>query len=137
MWPAFWSYGDPWPTQGEIDIMEARGSEPYQYQTNYFFGRRAGYNLVQGASGFVTSSSSLVDCFHVYEVIWAKNTLTFMLDNAVVDTKSGGYIPSFYGRSERVVVNVAVGGNFFSDLDPAQIQPGTMLVDWVKVFTSR
>jgi beta-glucanase (GH16 family) len=25
MWPAFWSYGDPWPTQGEIDILEARG----------------------------------------------------------------------------------------------------------------
>jgi beta-glucanase (GH16 family) len=21
MWPAFWSYGDPWPTQGEIDII--------------------------------------------------------------------------------------------------------------------
>ena len=25
MWPAFWTYGDPWPTQGEIDILEARG----------------------------------------------------------------------------------------------------------------
>jgi beta-glucanase (GH16 family) len=25
MWPAFWSYGDAWPTQGEIDIMEGRG----------------------------------------------------------------------------------------------------------------
>ena len=22
MWPAFWSYGDPWPTKGEIDILE-------------------------------------------------------------------------------------------------------------------
>jgi len=21
LWPAFWSYGDPWPTQGEIDIV--------------------------------------------------------------------------------------------------------------------
>jgi beta-glucanase (GH16 family) len=31
MWPAFWSYGDPWPTQGEIDILEARGQEPFQY----------------------------------------------------------------------------------------------------------
>jgi hypothetical protein len=28
MWPAFWSYGDPWPTQGEIDIMEARAMNP-------------------------------------------------------------------------------------------------------------
>lgn len=28
MWPAFGSYGDPWPTQGEIDILEAKGQEP-------------------------------------------------------------------------------------------------------------
>ncbi len=38
MWPAFWSYGDPWPTQGEIDFIEARGQEPFKYQTNYFYG---------------------------------------------------------------------------------------------------
>ena len=31
MWPAFWSYGDPWPTQGEIDILEARGQEDFKY----------------------------------------------------------------------------------------------------------
>ncbi len=23
MWPAYWIYEDPWPTQGEIDILEA------------------------------------------------------------------------------------------------------------------
>jgi beta-glucanase (GH16 family) len=39
MWAAFWSYGDPWPTQGEIDIIEARGQEPFSYQTNYFYGK--------------------------------------------------------------------------------------------------
>src|SRR5205814_3556239 len=35
MWPAYWSYGDPWPTQGEIDFLESRGQEPTKYQTNY------------------------------------------------------------------------------------------------------
>lgn len=25
MWSAFWSYGDPWPTQGEIDFLEEIG----------------------------------------------------------------------------------------------------------------
>jgi hypothetical protein len=29
----------PWPTQGEIDILEARGQEDMKYQTNYFYGR--------------------------------------------------------------------------------------------------
>jgi beta-glucanase (GH16 family) len=31
MWPAFWTYGHPWPTQGEIDLLEARGNEPDRY----------------------------------------------------------------------------------------------------------
>ena len=137
MWPAFWSYGDPWPTDGEIDVMEARGTEPFQYQTNYFYGRRANVNLVQGAAKTIPSASSLTDCFHVYEVIWEKNSLTYLLDGSVVDAKTGGYISSFFGHTEKVVVNLAVGGNFFSSLDPSLVQPGTMFVDWVKVFTSK
>ena len=66
MWPAFWSYGDPWPTQGEIDIIEARGQEPFQYQTNYFYGRTAGRNLVKNQVGFITSNVNLTTCYLVY-----------------------------------------------------------------------
>ena len=137
MWPAFWSYGDPWPTQGEIDIMEGRGQEPLQYQTAYWFGRRPGKNLVSNSATVIWSSISLMDCWHVYEVIWTKNSLSFLLDGQVVDTKSGGYIPSFYGRQERITLNLAVGGLFFGNYDPAAIQPGTFQIDWVKGFTSR
>lgn len=136
MWPAFWSYGDPWPTQGEIDILEARGHEPYNYQTAYWYGRRAGMNTTTNSEGFVTSSVSLTDCWHVYEVIWAKNTLTYLLDGQVVVTKSGGTIPNFYRKSERVVLNLAVGGGFVSNPPGSSIVTGSMQVDWVKVFTS-
>jgi beta-glucanase (GH16 family) len=137
MWPAFWSYGDAWPTQGEIDIMEGRGQEPFQYQTAYWFGRRPGKNLVVNSATVITSAASLTDCWHVYEVIWAKNSLTFLYDGQVVDTKSGGYIPSMYGKKQRITLNLAVGGLFFGSYDPAAIQPGTFQIDWVKVFTSR
>lgn len=137
MWPAFWSYGDPWPTQGEIDVMEARGQEPFQYQTAYWFGRRPGKNLVANSASVIWSDVSLMDCWHVYEVIWAKSALTFLFDGQVVDTKSGGYIPSMYGKKERITLNLAVGGLFFGNYDPNAIQPGTFQVDWVKAFTSR
>ncbi|CAN5393756.1 hypothetical protein BH10BAC3_BH10BAC3_16960 [soil metagenome] len=137
MWPAFWSYGDPWPTQGEIDILEARGQEPFKYQTNYFYGRRANQNLVSSAEGFVTSNTSLTDCWHVYELIWTKTSLTFMLDGEVVKTNTGGFVGNLFGKTERVVLNLAVGGLFFSNFDPNQIVTGTMQVDWVKVFTSK
>ena len=136
MWPAFWSYGDPWPTQGEIDIIEARGQESFKYQTNYFYGRAANRNLVKNQVGFITSSSNLTTCYHVYEMIWSQNSLTSLLDGKVIETKTGGYIPNLFGKTERIVVNLAVGGNFFSNLNTSQIVTGSMYVDFVKVFTS-
>src|SRR6186713_690764 len=136
MWPAFWSYGDPWPMQGEIDILEGRGQEEFKYQTNYFYGKTAGRNLVRGAEGFVTTDVSLQSCYHVYEVIWSQNSLAFYFDGQLVKTNSGGYVPGLFGKSERITLNLAVGGNFFSNLNSSLIQTGTMYVDWVKVFRS-
>lgn len=143
MWGAFWSYGDPWPTQGEIDMVEARGQEPTKYQTNYFYGKARNRNQVTNGEGFISTydtqnaSNNLTNCYHVYEMIWEQNTLTSYLDGQQVEVKSGGYIPSLFGKTERITLNLAVGGNFFSNLDPAQITPGTMYVDYVKVFTSK
>lgn len=137
MWPAYWSYGDPWPTQGEIDILEARGQEPTKYQTNYFYGKTANRNLVKNAVGFITADDNLTSCYHLYEMIWEQNTLTTYFDGVAVETKSGGYIPNLFGKTERITLNLAVGGNFFTNLDPSQIQTGVMYVDFVKVFTGR
>lgn len=137
MWPAFWSYGDPWPTHGEIDIMEARGNEPYKYQTAYWYGRRSGVNQASGTEGYITSSVSLADCWHVYEVVWEKNSLTYYLDGQMVDVKTGGLISNFFRKTQRVVLNLAVGGGFFGNPDPSTIQTGSMQVDWVKVFTAK
>ena len=136
MWPAFWSYGDPWPTQGEIDILEARGQEDLKYQTNYFYGKTVNRNLVRGAEGFVTTDVSLQTCYHVYEMIWSQTDLKYYFDGVLVKTNSGSYVPSLFGKTERITLNLAVGGLFFSNLNPSLIQTGTMYVDWVKVFTS-
>jgi len=138
MWPAFWSYGDPWPTQGEIDFLESKGQTPTQYSTNYFYGTTANNNLVQRASTVITADADLTQCFHVYEMIWEQNQLTSLLDGKVVEVKtSGGYIPALFGKQERITLNLAVGGNFFGrGFNPSNIQTGTLYVDWVKVFTS-
>lgn len=135
MWPAFWSYGDPWPVQGEIDILEARGQEPDRFQTAYWWGRREGVNQVRNSATVIAPTLDVTAAFHVFEVIWTQDALTYLFDGQVVDVKSGGYIPNMFGRSQRIVLNVAVGGAFFANLDPSRITPGTMEVDWVRVHT--
>ncbi len=141
MWPAFWSYGDPWPTQGEIDILEAKGQEPTTYYTNYFYGNTVNTNLVSGATSTINSSVSLQTCYHVYEMVWEASKLSFYLDGNLVDTKSaaspgGNYVSNLFGKSEKIVLNLAVGGNFFKSLVTRNIAPGTMEVDWLQVYRS-
>jgi beta-glucanase (GH16 family) len=139
MWPAFWSYGDPWPTQGEIDILEARGQEPDRYQTAYWYGRRRGVNQVnwETSVSFIRPNISLTSCWHVYEVVWERNQLTFYLDGGEVAKNSGDYVPNMYGKKQRVTLNLAVGGLFFSGYDPFISNQGTLEVDWVRVHTGR
>jgi beta-glucanase (GH16 family) len=141
MWPAFWSYGDQWPTNGEIDVVEARGNEAYKYQTNYFYGTSPNQNLVTDGATYLTLESSLTDCWHVYEVIWTKESLTFLLDGVEVAKNSGGYVPDLFGKLQKITLNEAVGGDFFSNPSPDAIPlnagEGTMLVDWVKVYVKK
>jgi hypothetical protein len=54
----------------------------------------------------------------------------------LVNTKTGGYVSNLFNKQEKITLNVAVGGNFFTGLIASKIVPGTMVVDWVKVYTS-
>jgi uncharacterized protein YcfJ len=60
-----------------------------------------------------------------------------LLDGQVVDTKTGGYVGNLFGKVERVTLNLAVGGDYVGNTPASSIVAGTMLVDYVKVFTSR
>jgi beta-glucanase (GH16 family) len=137
MWPAFWTYGDPWPTQGEIDIMEARGDEPFRYHTAHWYGINPGINTVSNTAAVIPVPFSLNADWHVYELIWTKNSLSYICDGNLVHTAKDGYIPSLFGKSQRLVLNLAVGGSFNGYPDKSQIETGKLEVDWVKVFTSQ
>ena len=132
MWPAFWAYGDPWPTQGEIDILEAKGQEPTKFYSSYWYGPNE--TTVNGASATVTSGVSLQTCWHIYELQWEQNTLSTYFDGKLVNTKTAGWIPDMFGKHQRITLNLAVGGDFFGTLRLSQIVTGTLRVDWVKVF---
>ncbi len=145
MWPAFWSTGANWPQNGEIDVMEAKGQLPFAYGTNYFYGSTSGISQVPSNSGLnYTTTKDLTKYWHVYEVIWEENKLTYMLNGKVIrtltsDVAPGQYIDDMFGKSQNITLNLAVGGDYFRNPnlpDPNDIVTGSMYVDWVKVFTS-
>lgn len=136
MWPAFWLCGDEWPTNGEIDILELRGHEPFDYVTNYAYGPTAGENQTPDATSRIRSETDLTTGWHVYELIWTRQELTFLLDGKVVDVKRGGAIAELFGKPQRIVLNLAVGGTFFGHPPADRIQTGTFRADWVRVYVA-
>ena len=140
LWPAFWSYGDPWPTQGEIDVMEFRGGDPDTYSTNFFYGTVANQVLTNSAvqTFHVQQPTSLTEAFHVFELEWSEDQLIMKLDGNTVktyDTSEFEYVDDLFSKMQRITLNLAVGGDFFSNLDETLIpNESYLVVDWVKVF---
>jgi beta-glucanase (GH16 family) len=134
MWPAFWTYGDIWPVDGEIDILEANGATPKQYTCTYHFGTDPGRDLIRGLEGKINSSDDLTACWHVYEGVWEKDQLTFFLDGKQVHQIKGGYVPDMFTRKQNVILNLAVGGDYLGNPKKENIQLNPMYVDWVRVY---
>ncbi|TVZ51771.1 glycosyl hydrolase family 16 [Dokdonia sp. Hel_I_53] len=141
LWPAFWSYGDPWPTQGEFDILEFRGNNTTSYVTNFFYGTTAGVPSTDaGQTSFnVNLTSNITQNWHVFELIWSENTLEILFDNEVVHSfteANWNVINDMYTKSQRLVLNMAVGGDFFQpNVDPTSIpNEAFTAIDWVRVY---
>ena len=140
MWPAFWSYGDPWPTKGEIDILEARGNQPMSFQSNIFYGNEPNVVLTQNidTEKVYNLNIDLTDDFHIYELIWSANKLEIRFDDETLHTYSANsknYIASFFGKKQQIVLNIAVGGDFFHGANSSNFTNNAIMeVDWVKVY---
>jgi len=133
----FWSYGNYFPTQGVIDYAQIVGNDTHQYTTNYFIGSVIGQNQTTNSILFNPTDADLSADYHVYMMEWSQNALTSYIDGQLVETKtSGGHIADLFGKTENVSLALAVGGLYYNNLDPNTVQPGTMYVDYVKVFTS-
>ncbi|MEM9295252.1 MAG: family 16 glycosylhydrolase [Planctomycetota bacterium] len=141
MWPAFWLLPDtaevPWPSGGEIDIMENRGSHPHTVSSAYhwgpdFFGRQFIFSeySAQNPDG---SPVNYHDSFHTYAVEWEENSLKFFVDDVNYHTITGGQAEIF-DTAKSIILNLAVGGDFGGDPDGSTVWPQEMLVDYVRVW---
>jgi beta-glucanase (GH16 family) len=144
MWPAIWLLPDAsWPSQGEIDIMENRGTQTGLTSSAYHFGTNPpyfhDYRYGEQTTAKFGVSQNYHTGFHTYAVEWDAKKLRFFVDDVhyltLYDADMGGYL----GRQTapmRTILNTAVGGDFLGALQPnsSTVWPQQFLIDYVRVF---
>jgi beta-glucanase (GH16 family) len=144
MWPAFWLLprDKDWPTGGEIDILENRGSEPlrvssaYHWQTNpsvpccsqhqYVF---ENYSAMENGAPVNFHAG-----YHTYAVEWEATQLRFYVDGVLHYTVNENPNRPIFENPMNIILNLAVGGDFGGDPNATTVFPQYMDVDYVRVW---
>jgi beta-glucanase (GH16 family) len=142
IWPAFWMLGDniekvPWPSGGEIDIMENIGKEPSMVHGTI---HGPGYSGDKGIGSpyALSADQKFADDFHLYAVEWEPDAIRFYVDDHLYATRAPAELPKgtkwVYDHPFFMLLNVAVGGDWPGNPDSTTVFPQTMLVDYVRVY---
>lgn len=144
LWPAFWSLGTDidsvgWPQCGEIDIMEYVSREPQET-----FGTIHGplYSAGAAIGDVYNFGENVSDNFHTFSVEWKPNLIRWFVNGVEYHSATPDTIGStragpkewVFNKPFFLILNVAIGGIFGGELDPALEFPQQMLVDYVRVY---
>lgn len=145
MWPAIWMLPDvhqfPWPSQGEIDLMENRGNEPFLTSSAFHWGTNPpfSHSFVWNPQQTRTSTglTNYHDGFHVYAVEWERDQVRLYVDDvhhfSVSDANTGGFL-SNQSAPMHLLINTAIGGDYLDNPDSTTVWPQQFLVDYVRVY---
>ena len=143
LWPAIWllfsddTYGG-WAASGEIDIMEAIGSEPDEIFGTLHYGGPFPDNVFTGKD-FHLAAGTFADDFFVFIVEWEAGEIRWYINNVLYQTQTewfstGGDYPAPFDHAFHMILNVAVGGNLPGAPDETTVFPQQMVVDYVRVY---
>lgn len=140
LWPAFWMLGanidrTGWPHNGEIDIMENIGSEPFRiHGTVHGPGYSGGSGV--GGSKRLPGGGRYADNFHVFAIEWEEDEIRWFVDDAEYFRITPASLPGdwVYDHPFFLILNVAVGGRWPGPPDATTTFPQTMKVDYVRVY---
>jgi beta-glucanase (GH16 family) len=146
LWPAFWMLGTnistvSWPTCGEQDIME--WVDFYTPNSTSSTDHGPGYSGGSGIGGrfFFPDAGRIDDAsHHTYGVVWSPYKMQFYRDDWTQPflTVTPLSIPLgsqwVYNHPFFILLNQAVGGNWFPGPDATTRNPADMVVDYVRVL---
>lgn len=148
-WPAFWMlpeddrYGG-WAASGEIDILEAQGSNPGEAIGTLHYGESWPNNKYTGDHYSFEDGSTIAD-EHVYSVEWEPGEIRWYVDGKLRQTQNNWYskgtgnaanftYPAPFDQSFHMLLNLAIGGNFDGEPTEETMFPQSMDVDYVRVY---
>lgn len=157
-WASFWftgTQGGPWPGNGEIDAVEAKGYDPNYLQANTHTPRASDPSKSEQHHGQLGGDGTSQIQFHVYGVEKTGEKITFYLDGVPRHTVNysdlGGANPFVVDGNGMVIrLNHMVGGTFLTtDSGDTTYVDATayadryagagsdMLVDYVRVYSKK
>ena len=128
LWPAIWMMPEKnrfggWPKSGEIDLMEARGSNTNEVlSTLHFF--QNGHRLL-GSEYKVSNENNFNQNFHIITLIWGIDKISFYINNQFLVYEGsltkllGAKYP--FNESFYLILNTAIGGDFVKAPKPNEI----------------
>ena len=122
LWPAWWTDGENWPSDGEIDVVEAHGNDS-RVEYHYHYAGCGGNCAPGGATTLPGSTSG----WHTYGMDWEPGSITWYYDGLPVWSTSGSAVPS---SPQYLILNLAT-------TSVAATAPSIMRVDYVRVYTSK
>jgi len=146
IWPAFWMLGDditelggktPWPKCGEIDIFELYGTRSDSVVESNLHYDDEGHKQFD-ATSFKLEQGIFADNFHVFEIEWTKEKITWLVDGKAYHTVeiTDDAMNEFHTK-QYILLNLAVGGEHAGRPDETTPFPAQMYVDWVRVYKEK
>jgi len=164
LWPAFWMLGIDypkkavWPKCGEIDIMEMGNRTGINEGTqDRFFNGACHWGKYNNSGSYpnygksTTNPYSLQENFHLYTLIWNKNTIRMYLDldrnplaspyfEMPINGEDSEDSPvRYFHKPFFILFNLAVGGHFpdiknVHEVTALDNEAANMYVDFIKVY---
>ena len=138
-WSAFWMLGhdiqtNPWPSSGEIDVMEQIGRE-----ANRVFGTLhcAGHHSDHGFGKTLDLPFDLADDFHTYGVNWQPTQIDWFIDDHLyfsATPEAMGVENWVFDKPYYLLLNLAMGGGLGGEVASDLVNPANLIVDFIRVF---